>query len=205
MMMNLMPLRYSITSWEQALDCKSNTSPDIRIGVAKIEDRVLDARIVSVEHISYGTLFAAVVSGDGIIVSDCDIDGNPITWMSTEEVLAQLARFGFYIKFNEPGNLPGKMLTYLMTLDNIGFQHISRIVVKSEDGSARIATIAFQGSANPRWLTYPCEISRAELMRAASQGTAFDVSAVTKGMFEPDDWSWLTFVANIKDVIRDNK
>ena len=204
-MTNLTPLRYSIASWAQAPKCLSNTSPDLRISVASIEDRFINAQIVSVEHTLYGTVFAAAVSGDGLIVSDHNIDGKAIQWLTTEQVLDQLARFGFYIEFNIRGSLPGSILSYLMTLDKLNYQHITRMKVTYPDGSSKIQVIAFEGSNNPRWLSYPCEITQGDLALACLRGTAINVSIITQGLFIPDDWSWLTFVANIKDVIEENK
>ena len=203
-MTNLIPLRYNIASWAQAPECLSNASPDLHISVATIKDRLLNTQIISVEHVMYGTLFAAAVSGDGVIVSNYDGYGNPITWLSTEEILQQLARYGFFITFNVKGNLPGLMISYLMTLNGLGYQHITRMRVVDDEGDAHISVVAFQGNKHPDWLTYPHEVSADEMIKAVMTGTALNVTALTKDMFLPDDWSWLTFVANINDILEEN-
>lgn len=202
--MNLTPLRYNISNWAQATECLSNNSPDLSISVSTITDRILSGQLISVHHVLYGTLFAAMTSGDGVIVSDNNGYGMPITWMSTDEILAQLARFGFYITYNVQAHLPGDTLACLMKLYNLGFDQISRIKVnpKHSDKSSFIAVVSFNGAAHPSWLAYPCEISYEEFISASSDGTAFNVSGISQ--FLGIDWSWLTFVANISDVIREN-
>jgi len=202
--MNLTPLRYNISSWAQATECLSNNSPDLSISVASITDRALNGQIISVQHALYGTLFAAATSGDGIIVSDNDGFGNPITWMSTEEILNQLARYGFYITFKVQAHLAGEVLTCLMKFYNIGFTHISRIKVKLENETENsfIAVVTFDGASLPDWLSYPCEIKYKDYLKALADGYAFNVSAISQ--FLNLDWSWLTFVANIEDVINEN-
>ena len=195
-------LRYNISNWSQAIQCLSNNCKDLHISVMNVGGYDFkDGQVVSVVHPMYGTLFAATVCGHGELISDSDQQGNPLGWMTTEQVLAQLEKFGFLITYEPQKHLSGDQISYLMVLYNLGFQHINNITV-IDDSIGEMKVTAFNGSSHPEFLKYPCCIPLAKYNSYLIDGTILDVSNMSKD--EYFQWDWLTYVANIQDVLREN-
>lgn len=199
------PLRYQISNWKQLPGALSNNSKKLSIKVADFIANQLSGIRISVVHEDYGTLFATVVNARGSLVSDIqEIESE----MSTEQILTQLAKFGFLITFHNYENLSGDQVTFLMTLEHLHFDkiRIMRVyhpeLVGGED-DAEIKVVAFNVERLPGWLQASYSCSQEEFNRALNSGAAFNVSAVTKD--KGYKWDWLyNFVANIRDVLNDN-
>lgn len=208
------PLRYNISSWFQLPECKSNTSKDLYITVNKIIDdgtHRLDGINIAVNHTQYGVLFACLVNADGTLLHH-DENSEIVREFSVDEILLILETFGFYITFHVNQHLSDEQIAYLTTLSGLGFDKLRRLQVYREDVvltsyPARRAyseyIVAFNVDKCPDWinLDYTCGMS--------AFNKAFQISGVvnltdleqTKGF----DWTWLTYVANIEDIIEDNK
>lgn len=194
-------LRYSISSWQQATECLSNNSVDLYITVSSLLGSTVEGQLIAVNHRMYGILFAAMTYGDGTIITRTSQEGEDIHWMTTNEILKQLEKFGFLIEYSPEEHLPGDQISYLMTLYNLGFQHITTIRVQ-ERKVTNVYVIAFNGDEEPEWLQWPSGTSKALLDTKVAAGKVLNVSALTEK--ENFNWDWLTYVANIPDVLRDN-
>lgn len=202
----MIPLRYRISDWSQLTKCLSNNSRDLYITVSSFLGDTLQGEFVQVNHAQYGCVFGCMVSGSGSIVSDQDDTGKSIDWLTTEQVLDQLSKFGFYVTYEIGENLSGDQLSYLMTLQALKYDHISPICVVSYDnsGSQHVerTIVAYDGAVHPEWLVVNTAVAERSLLDALSDGTAVNVSAMSKKYnFR---WDWLTYVANIEDILDEN-
>ena len=198
------PLRYRISAWRQLPECKSNYSADLKIVVTEfITDPRLTGTRIKVEHSTFGTLFACLINPSGSIVHPLY---NVNEMMTPDNILAELAKFGFFIEYNVRAHLPGNMVQYLMTLDSLHFDKI-RIMGVWEDVLDRkefkTHIVAFKSSAHGQWLNNDYAPHRKEFLAALDAGTALNVSAISK--CEHYNWTWLYgYVANIPDVLKEN-
>ena len=194
-------LRYSISSWMQATECLSNNSRQLVITVSSLSGNSLHGQLIAVKHPAYGVLFSAMTEGSGELVTTETEEGVVIPWMTTDEILTQLKKFGFDIVFDRKKHLPGDQITYLMTLYNLGFQHLTTIKVNSGKTS-RDCVIAFNGTEEPEWLDWPCATTKGILDKKVTDGKVLNVSALAAR--EEFNWDWLDFVANITDILAEN-
>ena len=194
-------LRYSISSWQQATQCLSNNSTDLSISVSSLIGSTIEGQLISVNHTLYGVLFSAMTYGTGTIITDTTTEGQDVRWMTTDEILTQLRKFGFIIEYEPEMHLPGDQISYLMTLYNLGFQHITTIHVL-ERKTDNVYVIAFNGDEEPEWLEWPCSTYKSVLDTKVAAGKVLNVSALTYK--EHFNWDWLQYIANISDILRDN-
>ena len=194
-------LKYNISDWSQATACLSNNSKDLHIHVSSLFSDAIEGQLVSVNHPCYGVLFAAMTYGHGTIITDEDEQGVAIDWMTTDEILTQLRKFGFEITYEPQKHLPADQISYLTMLYNLGFQHITTMYVYNSEVTYKYV-VAFNGSDHPEWLTYPVSIPKKVFDKAALDGTVFNVSKLQ----QTDDfrWDWLTYIASIQDILREN-
>lgn len=208
------PLRYNISSWFQLPECRSNTSKDLHIVVNRVIDdgshRLMGINI-QVRHPQYGTLFACLVNADGTILNHDE--NSQIIWeFSVDKILTVLATFGFYITFQVNQHLSDDQIAYLTTLNGLGFDKLRRLQVYNSADTIQTAytlqrkyseyIVAFNVAKCPDWIDidYTCDIK--VFNKAFQDSGAVNLTDLeqTKGF----DWTWLTYVANIVDIIRDN-
>lgn len=205
MSMQNMPLRYNISSWMQLPSCQSNSSLDLKLEVSNIiHDARLSGTLIKVVHKTFGVLFAYLVDGGGNMLSTGANDTIPE--LTTNQILTELRKYGFYITYNPEAHLNGEQLDYLMTLDKLGFQKIRLIAVREyqQDGrvDVRPTVVAFNIEQNSDWINNGYSPSLSEFLAAVGNGSAVNVSGISaERKFR---WDWLTYVANIKDIIKDN-
>lgn len=193
-------LRYSISSWSQATKCLSNNSKDLHISVADYLHNVdFEGQIVSVVHVKYGTMFAVITNGRGYLISETDEDGNELPFLTTEETLRQLEKFGFDISYAEEPNLSGEQLTFLTNLYNIGYDAITRIRIKYPK-ITRNVYIAYDSSKGVEYLAFNTMISKAEFDASLESGAIVNISKMDSTL----EWDWLTYTCQIKDLLDDN-
>ena len=198
--MNTMPLRYSISSWKQASKCLSNSSKQLRITVTELCDKInLEGLRIAVEHQRYGTLFAYVINAKGDIVQD-----QSDALLTTEDILAQLAKYGFYITYAVYDRVTGDQIDYLLTIQKLGYQKVRVLTVYKQQDNNEIYTqhlVAFDEMKMLDWLSSDYEASEKEYRDAIELGVAVSLDNMSEA--KSFDWSWLTYVANIDDIVRD--
>lgn len=144
-----------------------------------------------------------MIKGSGSLLSNNDESGDPIPFMTTEEILKELQRFGFYITYNLKSNLPNDVLDFLSTVDNLGFDKITKIGLQQRfvNGCSRYVetTIVFKSQYNSDLLTYGCKVSKDDFNKKLADNTIMNVSN------EPGlVWDWVTSMLGIEDVLNDN-
>lgn len=208
------PLRYNISSWFQLPECRSNTSKDLHIVVNRVIDdgshRLMGINI-QVRHPQYGTLFACLVNADGTLLNH-DENSQIIQEFSVDEILSVLATFGFYITFHVNQHLSEEQVAYLTTLNNLGFNKLRRLEVYNPAGTVQTIKhvqlkyseyiVAFNVAKCPDWINLDFCCGKKPFVDALMSSGAMNITDLeqTKGF----DWTWLTYVANIDDIIRDN-
>lgn len=152
----------------------------------------------------YGTLFAAMIKGSGSIITTQDEQGQAIPFLTTEEILKQLMKFGFYITYDVKSNLPSEILDFLTTIDNLGYDKITRIGVETwGSGGGKIVkptVVVFKSCAdNADLLVFDCKIGIRKFNQKLRDNTVMNVTD------EPNmQWDWLTYMANISDLLDEN-
>ncbi len=210
------PLRYNISNWVQLAECKSNNSVDLHITVKQIIDdgsHRLTGTAILVNHTQYGTLFSCLVNASGTLLTP-DEDSGIIQEFTTDEITKILATFGFDVTFKINQHLDGDQISYLITLNDLGFDKIRKLYVY-RDGDTIISgnaetiqrhysefLVAFNVEKCPDWIHNDYTCSSKVFLKALESSGAMNLTDLkqTKGF----DWTWLTYVANIEDIIEDN-
>lgn len=199
-----MPLTYKISSWLQLSECLSNTDRKLHAICSKIISPVLQGLSVRVEHEDFGCLYSYLVDGEGPMLSDL-----AVAPVSTQEILDQLKRFGFYIIYEEEKELPGKLLNYLITLDGLGYDKIRILYVDmpmplpGEDVEPKYFVVAFKVKDHPDWVNNTYRATESEITEGTMNGTAINISAMSKDL--KFNWNFLKdYVLNIKDILDEN-
>ena len=206
--MSTQPLRYNISNWLQLSECKSNNSVDLYITVKQIIDdgsHRLEGVNILVNHTQYGTLFACLVNSNGTLLTPDPVSGI-IKEFSTDEILAELNKFGFDVTFEINQHLSGNQIAYLITLSGLEYDKIRKLPVYEYDNQGNKVfseyIVAFNVEQCPDWINMDYACRSNEFLAKLNEGVALNLTFMSKTqMF---DWTWLTYVANIDDIIRDN-
>lgn len=188
-------LRYRISQWEQAVKCKSNLSDKYSIHVSSIEYMPdISGKLIQVEHQHIGILFSVLLDPRGERV---DTSAN-LYPMSTKQILHHLKCFGFDIEYSPEAALPEEQRAYLREIQNLHMDKIRIINVKQSSEKQehfKPVLTAFSSPVLSLWLmnTYTC--TQDEYNAKCGEGLAIRLD--TKDF----DWSWLTYVANIEDIL----
>ena len=198
------PLRYNISNWVQLSECKSNTCADLYITVNQVVDdgtHRLSGIVILVKHNQYGTLFACMVNADGTMLRH-DANSGIIWEFTTDEITEILATYGFDVTFQINQHLSGDQISYLMTLYDLGFDKLRVLEVQQLNGKYANYIVAFNVEKCPDWLANNFTGGRKPFLEALNSSGAMNLTDLkqTTGF----DWTWLTYVANIEDIIRDN-
>ena len=199
------PLRYNISNWLQLAECKSNNSVDLYITVKQIIDdgsHRLQGVNILVNHSQYGTLFACLVNSSGSILTPDPVSGI-IKEFSTDEILAELNKFGFDVTFEINQHLSGAQISYLMTIMDLGYDKLRRLYVQDKpDGQYSEYIVVFNVKKCPDWIKDDFVCGKKPFVDALIGSGAMNLTDLeqTKGF----DWTWLTYIANIEDIIEDN-
>lgn len=199
------PLRYQISNWRQLPACKSNNSRELHIHVADfLQNFTLSGFRIEIRHDTLGTLFACVIRASGNLVSTSPGSDVPFE-LTTSQILAELEKYGFLVAYNPRSLLKGDQLQYLMTLQNLHFDKI-RVLKVRHVGSDVVAytthVIAFNIKENPNWIDNTYAASDTEFSKALTEGSAMNIDNISET--QKYDWSWLDYVANISDILKDN-
>lgn len=157
---------------------------------------------MQVNHSSYGTLFSVVVKGGGKLLSSKDEKGNDLPCMTTEKILKEIQRFGFYVTYDVKSNLPMNTIAFLSTVDNLGYDKITKVGIQyRENGKKCIkpAVLVFKSEYNHDILNFECIISERKYQDKLSANSIMDVTH-EKGI----QWDWVKYVANISDILEEN-
>lgn len=181
-----LPLRYQISDWHQLTECKSNNSGMLHICVSDIINELsLECTLIQIIHDTYGTLFAYCIDASGRLISDYSL--------SSDDIIKELARFGFNVTFAKKMNLKSGQLGYLLSLKGLKYDKIRVIHTQNQDH-----VVAFNSSQLGDWLSNTYNPTFFEFSNAVFDCKA---SIIPQDKY---DWSWLTYVGSIEDILNDN-
>lgn len=197
-------LRYNISNWRQLVDVKSNISSKLSIKVSDILNApILTGLRIRVYHIEYGDLYTCVLGAEGSLVSEDPsvVDFEP----STDEILKTLSKYGFLVTYDQQRNLPQDQLDFLTSLLGLDYDKLRLLTVwKLVNGVKEYSTYAvvFKIAENPTWINNGYSPSEKEFTESLRNGSVVNLSASSQT--HKWNWSWLTFVANIEDILSEN-
>lgn len=202
------PLRYNISNWLQLSECRSNNSVDLYITVKQVIDdgsHRLEGTIILVNHAQYGTLFACLINSKGSLLTP-DPESGIIREFSTDDILKELNKFGFDVTFEINQHLSGEQISYLITLSGLSYDKIRRLLVFDYDdlGNKVFAEyiVAFNVEHCPDWIDMNYSCKRTEFLGKLNAGVAANLTFMSQTKLF--DWTWLTYVADIDEIIEDN-
>lgn len=202
------PLRYKISSWKQLPKCRSNNDEGLRITVAEIvnNDLITGLRIQVVDNWC-GVLFSEILNAKGALVSSSKESGASIISYQLDDttILKELEKYGFLVSYNPRNHLSEYQLDSLKTLRGLHFDKLRILnVYDIRDGKKyyKWYVVGFKVCSNPDWINNKYEASKKEFTDALVSGTAVNISELAS--MKDFDWSWLDYVANIDDVLKDN-
>lgn len=145
-----------------------------------------------------------MIKGSGTLISKNDEDGRALPFLTTDQILEQLAKFGFIITYDVKSNLPGNIISYLSMLYDLGFDKITRVCVEDHvvDGVMyyRPTTIVMKTElGNDDLLTFECRVASQKFRDKLVANSIMNVSN-EPGM----TWDWLKYMANISDILDEN-
>ncbi len=199
------PLRYNISNWLQLSECRSNNSADLYITVKQVIDdgsHRLAGIIILVQHTQYGTLFACLINSSGSLLTPDPVSGK-VKEFTTDEILAELNKFGFDVTFEINQHLSGEQISFLMTVNDLGYDKLRVLSVQDKpDGHYSDYLVVFNVEKCPDWIYNDYTCGKKVFVDALTSSGAMNITDLpqNKGF----DWTWLTYVANIDDIIRDN-
>lgn len=203
------PLRYKISSWTQLPQCRSNNDRDLRISVTELScETALYGFRISVKHPKFGTLFSEVLGAKGSFITPLEETHEDLAFeLSVDYILQELRKYGFFIEYNPRAHLPEEMLNYLRTLQGLDFDKI-RILNVYESHMNGITDykwyiVAFRTCKHRNWLENTYSASNKEFTNALLQGSAINITEMSA--VKDFSWTWLDYVANIEDILEDNK
>lgn len=197
-------LRYNISDWRQLINVKSNISTKLSIKVSDILNApILTGLRIRVYHAEYGDLYTCVLGAEGSLVSEDPsvIDFEP----STDEILKTLSKYGFLVTYDQQRNLPQDQLEFLASLSGLEYDKLRLVTVWNiSNGVKQFKTYAvvFKISENPTWINNGYSPSEKEFTESLRNGSVVNLSASSQTY--KWNWSWLTFVANIEDILSEN-
>ena len=194
------PLTYSITDWHQLKNCLSNNSRDLRIVVSDIfNDEILTGLRIQIVHQLYGPLFVCVLNAEGELITKPT--GSDQIEFTTERILQELAKYGFFVTYDEVKNLPQDQLDFLYTIMGLGYDKLRLLAVKGKDMPNMLHLMVFDVDKAPAsWLINTHVATFAEYTAVLQVGGAVNISDKASRW----RWEWLDFVANISDILEEN-
>lgn len=145
-----------------------------------------------------------MIKGTGSLLSEEDENGISIPFLTTDEILKQISKFGFLVEYDLKSNLPDQVTAYLSTLYNLGYDKITRILVKTRGKDRLIygrTTIIVLKSCEEtiNIMKYDKTVTEAEFNKLLDHNVVMNVTD------EPDMvWDWVTYMFNIKDILEEN-
>lgn len=195
-------LRYRIDSWYDLPKCQSNISQDYSISVSRLIKKELRGCRITVKHTRFGVVFSTIVDGSGELINIEDT-GRPHEF-TTRSILEELEKFGFSVEYHPELHLPIPMINYLITLRSLNYSKLRHISVDVDgNGISRDFVVGFMPAELSKWLLNTYDPSNREFTKALVEGYACNISMSPEG--QKLDWSWLTYIANIDDLLFDSE
>jgi hypothetical protein len=195
-----MPRRYRINKWTQLNKIPSDNSSAVRIKVSEFcNSGILQGTNINITDPKRGTVFAYTINAQGTLPN------SEVSELSVEQILQELARWGFNVEFSPEFNLSEAQSRFIRSFLNMGCTHMRAVNVKDIKGTF---LIAFNVNDN-RLLRYPrnfprkllditYEFQRQEWNELLTCGI---IQVNKQENYKQFSWNWLHFVADINDLV----
>lgn len=196
-------LRYEIDSWDEIVECKSNTSKDLYLTYDEVLDTQLTGSIVRVNHKRFGCLFAYLVQGSGPLLTE---QPNSVMFeLTCDKILSELRKYGFLVQFSKPFVINDDQFNLLVTADGLGMDKIRILDVAKYAGSEEHTSylVAFNIVSAPDLLDNVKTCNEKEFSFYLTKAGVVNLSNSVGGLYAPNNWSFLhDSVLSIKDVLK---
>lgn len=123
--------------------------------------------------------------------------------MSTKDILKQLAKFGFYIRYDVKSNLPDETFVFLQQMLQLGYDKITKVLLQtsSRDGDEIWipSIVVFKSTKdNIDLWGYDIKLPRSKYMKKIDHNSILNVT--DQGI----KWDWVTSYFNISDILNEN-
>lgn len=204
-------LRYEVDSWDQVVDCLSNNSKHLHLTCDEVMDSSVTGTVIRVEHDKYGCLFSYLVEGSGSLLTP-QPDGLMFE-LTTDQVLDELYKYGFVIKFSHKVLLDDDQFNLLVSAQGLGLDKLRIMYVSNsrntfEEGRSYVRSgylVAFKIEKLPRWVNNTKVCTRDEFDKALLEGSAVNLSESAGGL-RGHNWSFLKDkVLSIEDILNNSR
>lgn len=191
-------LQYTISDWHDISKCMSNNSDQLYLSVCEfVQNDDIKGLKISVKHKFYGTLMSYTIDPKGDLITD--VTSQDLDLVTTEILLNELKRYGFYITYVEEENLPEGQVQLLRTIRGLKFDKI-RLCRVYDSQLSYIRVTAFNILGNEYWLNSGYSPSAHEWEKSILGGTAFNVSGLAEA--SKYSWSWLyNKIIDLEDLL----
>lgn len=144
-----------------------------------------------------------MIEGSGSLISDVDEEGLDLPFMTTDQILRELQRFGFIIFYDVKKNLPSPILSFLSTVNDLGYDKITRVALQTKTASNGViwapTILVIKSEFNLDLLEFDCKLTRKDFNQKLSDNVIMNVTH-EEGM----KWDWVNYTANIDDLLDEN-
>ena len=152
----------------------------------------------------YGVLFAAMIQGSGQLIDDEDEDGNDLPFLTTDQILEQIKKFGFYVIYDVKSNLPDATLDFFQSLLQLGYEKITAVLLQTTDKDGNTIwkkqIIIFKPTEqNMDLMSYGMKLSRAKYLEKVNSGSIINATH-EKGI----KWDWVDSLYGLADIMEEN-
>lgn len=159
---------------------------------------------IQVNHSEFGTLFSALICGEGSLIDTCDDEGFDIPFLTTDQILNQLRMFGFDIIYDYKKDLPDNVFVFLKEIMLLGYDKITKVMLEtySPDGENiwKPTVVVFKSTKdNDDLLSFGHQLGRRSYINKIDDNSILNVTYE-----EEMNWDWVTSFFNIADILDEN-
>jgi hypothetical protein len=194
------PRRYRINKWTQLNNIPSDNSSAVRIKVSEFcQSDILQGININITDPKRGTVFAYTINAQGTL------SNSTVNELSVEQILQELARWGFNVVFSPEFNLSIAQSRFIRSFLEMGCTHIRPLDV---NGINHTFLVAFNIN-DKRLDDYPRNFRRKLLQSTYIFHHQEWNELLTCGIIQVNkqenykqfSWNWLHFVAEINDLV----
>lgn len=144
-----------------------------------------------------------MIEGSGKIISKQDEEGYDIPFLTTDQILKQIEKFGFLVYYNVKSNLPDATLDFLQSAMRLNYDKINRIMLQTTSNYGETIwkpTVVIYKSVdmNVDLMKYGVKVLRSKYLEKVDAGTLINVNE------ENIDWDWVDSFYNLSDIMDEN-
>lgn len=204
------PLRYRVSALNQLPKCLSNNSRQLHIHYSEfLNNDILIGKKITVEHDDLGELYCKIFDIHGRIITETPVSIEEAA-QEKEQLIKDLAKFGFYIEYSSLPLPTTEQLEYLKTIEKMGYDKFRLLNVYHVNESQQYIyeekLVGFISSQLPKWLNNTHTSSISEFKSALASSYAINLSLMSD--FNISSWQWLegivVGISDIEDEIKSN-